>query len=471
MADTKSNFQHFHPGQYLFREGEESREMYIIRSGRVRVIIAKENREVPITELGKNSFVGEMSFISGIPRTASVMALDEVYANVVGSEVFEQGSIGIPGWLHSIARALVDRIRRTTIMLGDYLAMGDVPAVEAAPPEAPSHSLELASDDIANKITLKGYLYKGSINAIKKAIKALLSRNEFKLSLDFSSVIDVDREGIDFIRELIGSKYASTGRVVFCNVHLIANKISQIEGITSLIEDHKMEIRNVVKDEFLIREGEIDQTMYVVRSGRFQVLRTSDGGEEIPLYVAEAGDVLGEMVLLKEGARSASVRALGSGSLFVVRARDFYHGVYNVPDWMMRVIRGLTERLRNTNEMLKAMKSSEEEEKQKEEADQEGKKPLWIRIDGARSERIVLKGYFIIENIAYFAAIVRLSMYKGVKTITVDLRQVEEMDRQSIRYLVNVYSVLKQGGGDLIILGNKKEIVWLSKHNEEAFSS
>jgi|SRR5581483_1007798 len=58
----------FKAGDIIFREGDEAKELFVIRSGQVRVQIG--NRTV--TELGVDSIFGEMALIDSEPRSATV---------------------------------------------------------------------------------------------------------------------------------------------------------------------------------------------------------------------------------------------------------------------------------------------------------------------------------------------------------------------------------------------------------------
>jgi len=57
--------------------------------------------------------------------------------------------------------------------------------------------------------------------------------------------------------------------------------------------------------------------------------------------------------------------------------------------------------------------------------------------------------------------IIRHLTYSGRKTITMDLRRVERIDRESIRYLMNLYMVLKESGGRLELIGNHRYLAWM----------
>ncbi|MDZ7794517.1 MAG: cyclic nucleotide-binding domain-containing protein [Spirochaetia bacterium] len=285
MDKRESKFQQFKPGEVLFREGDTSRDMYIIRSGRVRITISKGGKEIPITELGKGSFVGEMSLISGIPRTASVIAVERVYANVISREVFENSRFGIPDWIQSIAQTLVERIRHTTIMLSDYIAVGDVPALEDQKVEDVPDTLTIQEDTEENRVVLKGYFCGKHINDVKELVRKTVSKNSSVVTIDFSGVIDIDKDVLNYLKELINSPAAQKEKIRFTNVQLIYNKLSELKGVTSLIDSYKMQIRSVAKGEFLIHEGELARSMYIVRTGKFEIFREKEEAVPLPSIV------------------------------------------------------------------------------------------------------------------------------------------------------------------------------------------
>ncbi|MEX2442571.1 MAG: cyclic nucleotide-binding domain-containing protein [Alkalispirochaeta sp.] len=462
MESEEASLQYFAPGRCLFCEGDTSREMYIIRSGRVRITISRVDKEIPITELGKGSFVGEMSLICGIPRTASVTAIEPVYANVITPDAYEHRVYGIPDWIQSIAKTLVERIRRTTIMLTDYIAVGDVPALEQQGIETIPDELQIQEDTQRRAILLAGYFYGESINRVKEVVNKQIARADTPLIIDFSGVVDVDNDVVDYIKELTQSSYVHAGRLKFKNVQLIYNRVSSLKGLSELIESNGMRIRKVDADSFLIREGEMERTMYVVRTGRFQIFRTTKTGETLNLGFSEPGDVIGEMALIREGKRSATVKAIKAATVYAIEPKVLFHGAYDVPEWFMNVIRGLIERLQSTNEMFDSISAatlSDDEETTSE--------PLGILVDSAKPGFFVLKGNLTFGNIDYLSAVLRNGMYEGIKSMTVDLRRVKLIDRHSIRYLLYMHTALKQGNGNLKLIGNKEKMLWLYKQEQD----
>src|SRR5688500_1080334 len=59
--------------------------------------------------------------------------------------------------------------------------------------------------------------------------------------------------------------------------------------------------------EWLVREGDIAESLYLIRSGRLEVV--VEGPPETLIRVLRRGEVLGELALLTDEARSASIRA------------------------------------------------------------------------------------------------------------------------------------------------------------------
>ncbi len=68
----------FAPGEPIVRKGQEGRSMFVITHGNVRVQIPDAQEQKIINRLGPNDFFGEMSLLTGEPRSATVVADDEV---------------------------------------------------------------------------------------------------------------------------------------------------------------------------------------------------------------------------------------------------------------------------------------------------------------------------------------------------------------------------------------------------------
>lgn len=65
------------PGEAIVRLGQEGNSMFVINRGAVKVQIPDGSSQRTINELHENEFFGEMSLLTGQPRTATVIAAEE----------------------------------------------------------------------------------------------------------------------------------------------------------------------------------------------------------------------------------------------------------------------------------------------------------------------------------------------------------------------------------------------------------
>src|SRR5437763_1322577 len=64
-------------GAHVLSQGEEGDALFVIASGRAKVVLFGENgREVTLSTLGPGDFVGEMAMLASVPRSANVVALE-----------------------------------------------------------------------------------------------------------------------------------------------------------------------------------------------------------------------------------------------------------------------------------------------------------------------------------------------------------------------------------------------------------
>lgn len=93
----------------------------------------------------------------------------------------------------------------------------------------------------------------------------------------------------------------------------------------------QMKMRSVLPEEVIIREGDVDDSMFIISSGRVKVTKTSEVGSEIILAHLNDGAFFGEMALLSESPRAASVIAEEETLLFQVSRDILAQVVKNFP--------------------------------------------------------------------------------------------------------------------------------------------
>jgi putative iron-dependent peroxidase len=96
-------------GDVLMRQGESGDEFFVVATG--HVIVEREGQR--LARLGPGDFLGEIALIDGRPRTATAIADGGAELFVLDHRQFDTLIEDFPGLGRQIARALVDRIRRT----------------------------------------------------------------------------------------------------------------------------------------------------------------------------------------------------------------------------------------------------------------------------------------------------------------------------------------------------------------------
>ena len=102
----------------IIEEGTLSDCAYIIESGRVQVSKTMSNGEEQVIGiLEENDIFGEMSLIDSLPRSATVLALEDCTISVITPEIFKSLSKHNPEALMPILKILASRLRKVLNIL------------------------------------------------------------------------------------------------------------------------------------------------------------------------------------------------------------------------------------------------------------------------------------------------------------------------------------------------------------------
>ncbi|MBI4299125.1 MAG: cyclic nucleotide-binding domain-containing protein [Chloroflexi bacterium] len=114
----------------------------------------------------------------------------------------------------------------------------------------------------------------------------------------------------------------------------------------------KTEEVSVQAGTLLMEEGTPGDALYLVLDGEFEITKRS-GGQEVVLAARGPSELLGELALLEQAPRSASVRALKDGRLLKIGGADFQKLLSSSPSAALAILHTVTSRLRNTESMLR----------------------------------------------------------------------------------------------------------------------
>lgn len=141
---------------------------------------------------------------------------------------------------------------------------------------------------------------------------------------------------------------ASVSTLLLRNVPLFAVlPESQLNLLTSMVTR-----KTFSRGTTIITAGGPTDSLYIVISGRLKVMMSDDEGREVILAILGSNEFFGEMSLVDDSPRSASVVAIEACELLSLAKRDFNKCLEDNFEMAMTVMRGLVKRLREADQKI-----------------------------------------------------------------------------------------------------------------------
>ena len=110
--------------------------------------------------------------------------------------------------------------------------------------------------------------------------------------------------------------------------------------------------RDAPRGSVIMAEGDRVDSLYIVVSGRLKVMMGEADGKEMILAIIGPGEIFGEMGLIDDGPRSASVIAIEPCELLVVTKRLFKKCLVENAEVALAVLRVVVRRLREADRKM-----------------------------------------------------------------------------------------------------------------------
>ena len=110
--------------------------------------------------------------------------------------------------------------------------------------------------------------------------------------------------------------------------------------------------RSAPRNSVIMAEGDPTDSLYIVLSGRLKVMMSDADGKEVILNILGPGEFFGEMGLIDDAPRSASVVTLEPCELLAISKRDFKRCLAENFEITMALMRGLVRRLRDADRKI-----------------------------------------------------------------------------------------------------------------------
>jgi CRP/FNR family transcriptional regulator, cyclic AMP receptor protein len=182
----------FKRGETVVEQGEKSNTLFIILTGRVRVVTSdKRGREVILATLNPGDYIGEMSLIDNEPHSATVRAEVQTDMLILGRAEFARCLPENSSLSYAIMRGLVTRLRSADRQI-ESLALLDVYGRVAR------SLLDMAEDDGDVKI-IRNKVSRQDMAKIVGASREMVSR--VMKDLEDRGMVETQENGSVIIKE------------------------------------------------------------------------------------------------------------------------------------------------------------------------------------------------------------------------------------------------------------------------------
>lgn len=117
----------------LFREGDPSDAMYVIKSGRIAITKAKGSGEIILAEKAGGEMLGEMGFFDNKPRSAGAKAIQDTEVIALPFASLHAQFKTFPEWLKAMVKTINGQLRDANVRIKNLEAVSSDDA-EMFPP-------------------------------------------------------------------------------------------------------------------------------------------------------------------------------------------------------------------------------------------------------------------------------------------------------------------------------------------------
>lgn len=139
---------------------------------------------------------------------------------------------------------------------------------------------------------------------------------------------------------------------------MILDKVEIFDGLT----EQEMNaltassiVRSYPKNTVIINENDHADSLYIIESGRVKVYCSDKNGKEFIMSTLGPEDYFGELALLDDDKRSASVRTMEKSNFSIIYKEDFHKVLAQQPNIAKTLIRNLTKQVRKLTKDVKAL--------------------------------------------------------------------------------------------------------------------
>lgn len=133
----------------------------------------------------------------------------------------------------------------------------------------------------------------------------------------------------------------------------------ELKTIASYIQKKEFPAKTI----FISQDEEEPEVVYFIYKGLARAYRITKEGQEVNLSIIEEGEVIGEMGVIEELPRSATVEAMKDTIAYVLTGKNFIDLLKKHPQISITLLKSLSKRLRKLTGRMEDMMSKNIEER------------------------------------------------------------------------------------------------------------
>jgi CRP-like cAMP-binding protein len=127
---------------------------------------------------------------------------------------------------------------------------------------------------------------------------------------------------------------------------------SELAAIASVTEEMKL-----AKDEDVIKQNSIGETVYLIVDGRVSVILEKEDGNEAVIDQMAPGSAFGEMALIDDSPRSATIRTITPCRFLTLHKQEFKETAMEFPRIALQICSVLSQRIRHLHSLVQEKKT------------------------------------------------------------------------------------------------------------------
>ncbi|MFA5525041.1 MAG: Crp/Fnr family transcriptional regulator [Tissierellales bacterium] len=127
-------------------------------------------------------------------------------------------------------------------------------------------------------------------------------------------------------------------------------KLEELEKIEKITKE-----RSYRKENVIITEGEKSENIFIIKSGKVKIFKTSSDGREIILDIKGKSKIFAEVTLFEDGRNPATVAAIENSVILSINNKDIESIIRENPEMALNIIVILNRRLKEAQSRIKNM--------------------------------------------------------------------------------------------------------------------